>query len=1084
MSVFEVELADGLRAEIHNEKPLRPRASTRFSRIHSYRSTPTDLSPITQSKSRTPSSGLASPITGQIRIPGREDDSTTFRTSIADAGNLAPTSSELDLLRDRLTSRDFTSEPESILDDSFLEPRPYERVMANLTEVITSQPDSLRGSIDLTGFGGHRDTFALLGIRRRQHREIELPTRFFERLLYYIDFKSYLAVRLSCRSWSATISHLRPPWQRAVHRIPIEILGQIYFYLSPVDFNAARHTCRAWMIASLETRLLTRMLERGGWWTAALADQATPDGNLEQSTNGPEWLLSKRLATECMLRLDWKGNGLTYHSPMDNGGNRDLGSQSPLQQPALTPDCEIDFSNLSHGVAFAVNRAPLQLVPSTCGRHLIAFQHRAIHVFRLVQHGAAASHVSHKGLQILKSFKCPHRVLAVSIDTSSDSYLIAVLMEGSAGLILNLAEEPRRNSQFVMPKVRLPSWVKSSKRQSNFLDDEVEIELPLPLSRLVDDSTSATDLWYQDDFPFATTPEQQDSSPSPPREWLEFYNICSADNPPISVAISPQRPCVAFGCSTGIDLRWKDPLSRREQNRWLRSDTSNEYLYFWPSRQGDTSRQLRLISSVAPPDEKAEILERLAPKEGEERENAQLWESTGDLGFHDPSQADRNRPSYYKSKPCSDGLHVIFLDAESGNVCLAMEDQDAEAGGERFSRMAVFVRQGGQRFKPTCYAVATELSWGPRVVVGYDDGSLFIFSVPADIFLAGSGNDHWNWLETWDAYAVTNEGGSDFAVWPLEVKGVRVGHVDGLLDVAVQGDAGTVTVWAFSSLKKGFSWRIDTGRARPLRKLRVVNDESGLRVEDDGKDVEMGDAPAFRRPSGFLDGTTSFVDSARGTATSDISMQDVSEDDEGYFSANDDDPTTPNPPPSNPLVDISIGSSPNNNKRIHNSSPPPRHSSDVSMRDASSSSSPCPDSDTLDPGSAHTASSPTTNHPYKRRRLDVFAAERGFFDPDQQTIEWVNGALAITVPGVERDWGVGVEGEDWVPDYLGMGEGWDGGGRDDGNVGRRDDGNFGGSEGEEEMQKGMDLWARGRDLWARGRDLWARGRDLWDVDVL
>ena len=1052
MSVFEVDLADRLCAESRSEKPLRPRASTRFSRTHSYRSTPTDLSPITQSKSRTPSSGRASPIAGQIRIPGQEEDSTTFRTPISDAGDLAPTSIELELLRKHFTSSDFTAEPESIFDHSFLEPRPYERVMTNLTEVITSQPGSLRGSIDLTGFEGHRDTFALLGIRRRQHREIELPVSFFERLLYYINFKAYLAIRLSCRSWSATISHIRPPWQRAVHRIPVELLQQIYFYLPPVDFNAARHTCTAWMVASLETRLLTRMLERGGWWTAAFADQTTTDGDFEQSTNGLEWLLSKRLATECALRLDWKGNGLTYHSPTDNVGSSDLGQHRLLQQSALTPDCEIDFSNLSHGSALSANSAPVRLESSTCGRYVIAFEHRTIFVFHLGKDGAAASHSRHTDVQILRSFKCPQRVLAVSIDTSSDSYLIAVLMEGSAGLMFNLVEEPRRTSQFVMPKVRLPAWVKSSKRQSNFLDDEVEIELPLPLSRLVDDGTSAADHWYLEDFPFKISPEQHDNSPSPPRERLEFFNLCSVDNPPISVAISPQRPCVAFGCSTGIDLRWKDPLSGQEQNRWLRSDKSSEYLYFLPSRIGDTSRQLRLISSAAPPDEKAEILERLSPKEAEERQNAMVWESMSNLGFEERGQADRNKPNYYKAKPCSDGLHVLFLDAESGNVCLAIENQDGEAGGERFSRMAVFTRQDERHFKPTCYAVAKELSWGPRVVVGYDDGSLYIFSVPADIFLAGSGNDHRDWFETWDAYAAMNEGGSGFAVWPLDVKGVRVGHVDGLVDVAVQGDAGSVKVWAFSSLGKGFSWKINTGEGEPLRKLRVLNDELGLRVEDDKKDeegaVEMGDATALRPLSSFLDGTTSetsFVDSALGTSISDVSMQDVSEDDEGYFSADDD---TTNGPFN--LTDNSVDT--HHNNRLHSS--PPRPSSTVSMRDASS------DSDALDtlPGPAYTTS---PSNPHKRRRLNAFPlhnAERGF-DPDRQTIEWVSSALAISVPGGNRGWSGDVEAEDWVPDYLCMGEGWD-----EGDEGIRDVGK------DDEEEKGMDLWAR--------------ARDLWDVDVL
>lgn len=83
------------------------------------------------------------------------------------------------------------------------------------------------------------------------------------------------------------------------------------------------------MLASLNTRLLTHMLARGGWSNAARADEVT----LEQwpllaITN--EWPLSKRLATECQLRQEWSGNGLAYSTDI-----------RPL---AVTT--EIDFSEL------------------------------------------------------------------------------------------------------------------------------------------------------------------------------------------------------------------------------------------------------------------------------------------------------------------------------------------------------------------------------------------------------------------------------------------------------------------------------------------------------------------------------------------------------------------------------------------------------------------------------------------------------------------------------------------------------------------------------------------------------------------
>jgi hypothetical protein len=37
------------------------------------------------------------------------------------------------------------------------------------------------------------------------------------------------------------------------------------FSVHGIQFDAARHTCRHWIEASLDKRLLFTMLERGGW---------------------------------------------------------------------------------------------------------------------------------------------------------------------------------------------------------------------------------------------------------------------------------------------------------------------------------------------------------------------------------------------------------------------------------------------------------------------------------------------------------------------------------------------------------------------------------------------------------------------------------------------------------------------------------------------------------------------------------------------------------------------------------------------------------------------------------------------------
>lgn len=48
-------------------------------------------------------------------------------------------------------------------------------------------------------------------------------------------------------------------------KMPTEIIQQIYLLLPPGDFNAARHSCRSWFVASLNRLLLMEMLRKGGW---------------------------------------------------------------------------------------------------------------------------------------------------------------------------------------------------------------------------------------------------------------------------------------------------------------------------------------------------------------------------------------------------------------------------------------------------------------------------------------------------------------------------------------------------------------------------------------------------------------------------------------------------------------------------------------------------------------------------------------------------------------------------------------------------------------------------------------------------
>ena len=466
------------------------------------------------------------------------------------------------------------------------------------------------------------------------------------------------------------------------------------------------------------------------------------------------------------------------------------------QTRALSLYCEVDFSELDEDAGHRPRRHyPLRFMASPCGRYLSAFKDRNIFVFYLGGDTSVQLCSSHAGPQAIKRISCPQRVLAVAMNTSTGSCSLVALLEGRLGLTCNLIEQHNRRPSFVMPKVRIPHWTLYTHRQPGFLDDEVEVELPLPLSSFVtDNNSSASNPWALEDSHFTISPEQysSDNSPSPPAKFLLHQDLCSANDPPISLAIWPERTCIAFGNFAGIELRWIDSVSGESMKRWFDSKKLNHHLHFLPSRAGDAPNKVRLVSSPAPPYQQFALLQRLRPEKEEEIENERMWNSTSDLGLRGDMGQGLNKPIYYNVKPCSDGWHMLFVDAETGNVCLGMDDQQGETVEDRISKKAIFLNPkkaetDTENAKPTCYAAATEVEWGPRVVVGYGNGDVYLFAVPSDICRVGRAGKKWEWRQDWEAHEELNKGGSGTSVWPVEVKGVKIGHVDGLADVAIQG---------------------------------------------------------------------------------------------------------------------------------------------------------------------------------------------------------------------------------------------------------------------------------------------------------
>lgn len=917
----------------------------------------------------------------------------------------------------------FEIELEHLQDASLLEPYPYERVGTNLAEMFT-RSSSLDDCTSFTGFGGHRDTFAI-GLRGRHALNFRLPARFFKRLLRYINFETYLAIRLSCHYWSTKLSQARPPALSLVYRLPAEILEQIYYNLSPVDFNAARHTCQAWMIASLNTRLLMHMLRRGGWIAAAEADGAILDSTPHMAIT-EEWPLSKRLATECQLRSEWTGNGLACHFPELISPESSDQTRHPTR-PALSLTTEINFSELSlqsRPGSDAQHDAGRLFTTSVCGQYLLVTVDSRIYVYMFSKKASYLDHAGSHSIEAVTCVVCPRGVLAVSMDTSRGRLAVAALLEGRVGFVCELSNKAG---------IPLSVWRRSSNTRFDISGDDLNIEEPLPNESLAYHNRQGDMVpLAKYEMPFTETPEQQSLSPSPIGIPVEdgprsiYQNLCSGEDPPRAVAICPYRRCVAFGCSDGVEIHWTDVLDGQGMSRWIPIANASDYLYFIPSKSdGDSIKPLRLASSAAHPSEKARLDAIFVASELQEtQQDETVWESMSNLGFPeaDPSP-EPVKPDHYRAVPLSDGYHALFIDPENYRVCLGCLPE-APAHDARFVKRIILQGPSGEADQevplPICYTASPDLSWGVRIAVGYADGSLWFFSVPKDMFLASRCNKQ-DWELGWiDEYSASghkdeaihsNEDGTGWLDWPIQIRGVHVADIEALEDVIVDASNGTLALWAFSTNALAQKWDLSTDLATPARKSAVLQDGTVVPSEEEDGDWIMRNAPWIpsyvSTPTGY-DGTTSAPGFQHPAWNLDSRLPDLQRpgtSDEGYAS-DEGEPAT--------SVELeSLGSLTGRLGRLRMSD------SDVVMWDAdadegyvSARESRAPSLDLPNP--------PSRSLPAQSSTYGHDGQDEGYASDDGGVEQCASSAGAIGIPPREKRWsGESFEGYDWTPDYGG-----------------------------------------------------------------
>ena len=793
-----------------------------------------------------PSSGEQSPLRGRTlrRVPANNRSTSRMATR----RNLSRASTDIwpGDPRERFLSRDFTDEPEEYYDDTLIEPLPFERYRPQSLSEELHRAATFDSSVDLGRFGGHRDIFAMFGFRRLHNKAVELPDKFYQTLVPYLNFDTYKSLRLSCRNWSEAITRARPIILPLGNQLPTEILEKIYSYLEPADFNAARHTCRTWMIGSLEEKLLTGMLHRGGWLGAAQADalRLEPFERRKLSIISKDWLLSKRLATECALAPEWKATGPPLQ---DNHGIWDNGT---IRNSSLSLTSIIDFSELAKDCLSNDEDPPLQFTVSVCQKYLLIAKDRTIHVYSLIPLDGNPPHEYGGCLRPVTSIDCPERVLAVSMDTSSDRLAVAALLQERIGLVCDIEPNGQMLARKLSAKPQTPPFSPpDSNRTLAVINGPVEDLLAWTSG----DTPSEQAYQYQADFVDATLGSRS-----------VYGKLCSAHDPPRSVALCPQRRCVAFGNSAGIELHWIDVLSGQDLQRWFPLSSASDFLYFLPNRPSvDSSRKLRVISSAAHPIQ-TKILDFMYPSRAMWLAKTRSWDlylSETDTWRLDWSSARRpktenaiRKAEHYGARPLSDGFSILFTDPSASKLCLGGDGRQGP-GTTQLARRFIF-RGPSEGLVPYVYTPATELRWGARIVAGYVhdydlDGvsELWLFTVPPDKFFSAANEKSRGGLVDEEIEEIT----------PLKIYGVPFAKVPGLADLAVDATDGDLTIRAFSVEGRAYTWQIaGSGRTDVVKRAVLKNGSNiALVVEREDEDSVMEDANQFDTWNFDLDGASS-----------------------------------------------------------------------------------------------------------------------------------------------------------------------------------------------------------------------------------
>jgi hypothetical protein len=289
---------------------------------------------------------------------------------------------------------------------------------------------------------------------------------------------------------------LPPPPLSGAQRVPREILKHIFSCLTPWDFDAARHTCKSWFLASLDKKVLDPMLSACGCQSGLAADinrlkvnilarRRSWDTDLHQRDMDvdemidKEWMSSKRLATEVRLSSCWRGKSSSCHSAATKLAPLDVVDFSRILYPLESP----------HKPKFTV---------SACGNFVLLVSSGDISVYGLAD-------PNHSLVPIIR-LATGIDVLKVSMDTSSDRFSVAALLSGRIGMLWDLSSTDSvklyRSSSGEAMNLAMQTSVHSSAKFQYFRPSTVSIPIRAP------------DLFSVDSPDYNLLPSSHDTHPS------------------------------------------------------------------------------------------------------------------------------------------------------------------------------------------------------------------------------------------------------------------------------------------------------------------------------------------------------------------------------------------------------------------------------------------------------------------------------------------------------------------------------------------------------------------------------------------